>query len=226
MPSSNSVLSEEVLKKIDAAILRWDKKFSDIAKSLGLPKSSVKARWEEKFAISARQMITDGKSNEEIRKTLGIPVTAIAAFRANQTRKSYENRTEDEAVEATAIEFTISMERDLQLALRSKIEQIEKGLKIIDNDKEFTTDAGRIDILAEDLQGNPVVIELKVGEADNGAVAQILAYMGSLTPPIGKQIRGILIAKSFGTKAGFAAKMIPQLMLMSFDFEFTFEEQL
>src|ERR1035438_1060136 len=81
---------------------------------------------------------------------------------------------------ADAMETTFGLERDLQLALRRNIEQLELGLKVIDGNKEKIVDSGRIDITAEDSSGTTVIIELKAGAADREAVAQILAYMGDL----------------------------------------------
>lgn len=80
-----------------------------------------------------------------------------------------------------ASEATFSIERDLQLALRINIEQLEDGLEIIDGGKERITDAGRIDITAKDHDGAIVVIELKAGIAAPEALTQILAY-GALLP--------------------------------------------
>lgn len=42
----------------------------------------------------------------------------------------------------------------------------------------MTIDVGRVDILARSAAGEKVVIELKVGQAKEAAVAQIARYMG------------------------------------------------
>ena len=121
-----------------------------------------------------------------------------------------------------AIETTFVLERDLQGALRSNIEQLEPGLKIIDGGKEITTDAGRIDIKAEDEQGSIVIIELKAGVASPSSVAQILAYMGSVSKKEEKPIRGILVAGDFHPRVVFAARAVPNLQLMKYGFQFSF----
>jgi hypothetical protein len=121
-----------------------------------------------------------------------------------------------------AIEAKFGIERDMQTALRSHIEQLEQGLKIIDGGKETVVESGRIDITAEDRGGSTVVIELKAGEAGRDAIGQILAYMGDLTGGK-KSIRGILVAGDFSLKAVAAARIVPVLQLRKYSFKFSFE---
>src|SRR2546429_4614470 len=94
-------------------------------------------------------------------------------------REDANGDTETEV--ASAFDAAFGLERDLQLALRRSIEQLEPGLTIIDGDREQTVPSGRIDITACDQRGATIVIELKVGPADRDAVGQILSYMGDLT---------------------------------------------
>jgi len=121
-----------------------------------------------------------------------------------------------------AMETTFGLERDLQLALRKSVEQLEPGLKITDGDKEQIVDSGRIDITAEDETGTTVIIELKAGTADREAVAQILAYMGDLMSA-GKIVRGILVAGDFPPRTIAAARAVPNLELRKYGFQFSFE---
>jgi hypothetical protein len=123
---------------------------------------------------------------------------------------------------ADAIETTFGLERDLQLALRKSVEQLEPGLKITDGNKEQIVDSGRIDITAEDGTGTTVIIELKAGTADREAVAQILAYMGDLMHT-GKAVRGILVAGDFPLRTVAAARAVPNLQLRKYRFQFSFE---
>ncbi len=124
---------------------------------------------------------------------------------------------------AEAEEITFGLERDLKLALRANIEQIEPGLKIIDKNRERTTDAGRIDITAEDTQGNIVIIELKAGTASPQVIAQVLAYMGAVAETDHKPVRGILVAGDFHKRVILAARAVPNLQLKKYSFQFTFE---
>ena len=118
---------------------------------------------------------------------------------------------------------TIGLEKDMQAAIRQNIEQIEPGLRITDGGRERSVETGFIDITAEDSDNTPVVIELKTGVAGQRAVAQILSYIGSVMDEEGTdQVRGILIASEFDRKARAAAKVVPNLILMRYEFSFQF----
>ena len=132
-----------------------------------------------------------------------------------------ENDDDDEEIEAQ--EVTFGLERDLQLALRSNIQQLETGLEIVDGGKERVTEAGRVDITAKDIKDNIVVIELKAGRASPQVIAQVLAYMGAISETDNKPIRGILIAGDFHKRVVLAARAIPNLELKKYSFQFTFE---
>ena len=71
----------------------------------------------------------------------------------------------------------LALERDMQRALRLEIEQLEKGLVIIDGGTERPVESGFIDITTRDATGSIVVIELKTGLAGQRAIAQILSYI-------------------------------------------------
>lgn len=138
-------------------------------------------------------------------------------------------KPENEDLEAVGISEpelqpqTIGLEKDMQAAVRQNIVQIERGLRITDNGRERSVETGFIDITAEDVDGVPVVIELKTGVAGQRAVAQILSYIGSLMEEEGTdQVRGILVASEFDRKARAAAKVVPNLTLMRYKFSFQF----
>jgi hypothetical protein len=129
---------------------------------------------------------------------------------------------------ATADEFDgqrIGLERDLQAALRTKIDQLEMGLAITDDGAERSVDSGFIDITARDASGTAVVIELKAGLAGQRAVAQILSYMGDVAAEEENgNVRGILVASDFDAKAKAAAKMVPTLILRRYSVKFLFSD--
>jgi hypothetical protein len=129
---------------------------------------------------------------------------------------------EKEVIEAE--EITFGLERDLQNALRFNIAQLEPGLTIIDGGSEKSTEAGRIDITAKDANGINVITELKAGKANPEVIAQVLAYMGSISEADGKPVRGILVAGDFHKRIILAAKAIPNLILKKYSFQFTFSD--
>jgi len=122
-----------------------------------------------------------------------------------------------------ATEITFSLEKDLQKALRENIQSLERGLKIIDDGKEKSTIAGRIDITAIDSSNMCVVIELKAIEAKSDVIAQILAYMEAVKQESKEECRGIIIASGFSDRVKLAAKQIPSLRLVEYSFQFSFK---
>jgi hypothetical protein len=117
----------------------------------------------------------------------------------------------------------IGLERDMQAALRLGIEQLEEGLAIVDEGAERSVDSGFIDITARDGSGTTVVIELKTGVAGQRAIAQILSYMGDvITEESSANVRGILVASDFDSKAKAAARVIPNLALKKYSVRFSF----
>ena len=117
----------------------------------------------------------------------------------------------------------IGLERDMQVALRGSIEQLESGLEVIDDGAERSVSSGFIDITARDTTGEIVVIELKTGTARQRAVAQILSYMGDVAEEEpDATVRGILVAADFDKKARSAARVVPTLSLRSYRVNFEF----
>ena len=116
----------------------------------------------------------------------------------------------------------IGLERDLQAAIRYSIEQLEPGLNVIDGGTERSVASGFIDITAKAADGTVVVIELKAGTARRDAVGQILSYMGDVAAEEAGEVRGILVAGDFDSKARAAARVVPSLSLRSYRVTFEF----
>lgn len=97
-------------------------------------------------------------------------------------------------------EQRFALEADLRDFLAANLQVIEPGLKLYRDGEqdgvEFSVDRGRIDILAIDRNGTPVVIELKLAKGRNRAIGQLLYYMGWIDQNLGKgQSRGIIVAR-------------------------------
>lgn len=117
--------------------------------------------------------------------------------------------------------LTFSLERDLQLALRRNLSQLEAGLTEADGGIE----EDYRDITATDKDGNVVVIELKAVKAGKETVAQLLSYMGEVAAKkgiAGDRIRGLLVAPDFQEKALSAASVLPRVRLKTYRVSFLF----
>jgi transposase-like protein len=175
---------------------------------------------QQKAGIVA--LVKEGKLDfKQIAKQIGVSPGTVASVKAHMTMGTYGEGPEIEQI-AEAIDATFGLERDLQLALRKHIDQLEPDLKIVDDGKEQTVESGRIDITAEDSKGTTVVIELKTGQADRETIGQILGYMGDVMTTK-KSVRGILVAGDFPTGTIAAARAVPNLRLKKYSFKFSFE---
>lgn len=159
---------------------------------------------------------------EEIAAQFNTSPRTVSAIKAHMTMGSYEMTSSKEEVDELieASEATFGLERDLQDALRKNIEQLESGLQIVDGGEEMTTEAGRTDIVAEDVEGTTTVIELKAGTAPPKALTQLLAYMEAVGED--EAVRGILVAEDFHDRILHAAKAVPNVQLQKYRFEFSF----
>jgi RecB family endonuclease NucS len=131
----------------------------------------------------------------------------------------------------------IASEEQLETYLIGRIEYIMPGgsgdLTLVGN--QVRTPVGVIDILLKRRgngwrapsglmrsgsgSGRPeifVVIELKVGTADESAVGQILKYMGYYREVEKKDVEGYLIAKDYTDAAIYASKNVSNLKLLSY----------
>ena len=172
------------------------------------------------------ELLRDGQlDSEAIAAEVGVSPGVVSAVEAQVTMSTYAGRDADVENDelAEASEVTLGLERDLQIALRADIQQLEPGLRIADDGRERVTDAGRIDITAEDADGATVVIDLKAGTAEPAALTQLLAYMGAVAGPDQSAIRGMLIAGDFHPRIVFAARAIPNVQLRRYRYKFTFE---
>lgn len=90
-------------------------------------------------------------------------------------------------------------ERDLNDLLMQDLSMVEEGLRPINQQQHFKK--GIADIVAEDKQGNLVVIELKRRQADYASVTQLQRYMQEVEKIKNKKTRGILLAPDIRPKA-------------------------
>jgi len=153
-------------------------------------------------------------------------LAAYARFRSGGAAEA-ESPPDDEDVTEQLVEEvvgrTFALERDLQMALRNNIAQLEPGLAIADGGSERRVEGGFIDILARDAHGVLTIIELKAETTRPEAMTQLLAYMGSLSEETGEAVRGILIAGDHHPRVQLAARAVPNLELRKYRYRFVFE---
>lgn len=131
---------------------------------------------------------------------------------------------DEEIIEEQVVtEFAISLEKDLQNYLSNRLTEIEEGLTLVS--REYKTDAGFIDILCKDKNNGYVVIETKAGKAKDGALGQILGYIGALKESsITENIRGILVASDFDSRLLYAVKASANITLTKYNLSFRFDK--
>lgn len=134
---------------------------------------------------------------------------------------------DDALTEVTAVEVTLSLERDLQEYLSRDLSQLEPKLELYTDDglsgREVSTEAGKIDILAKD-NNCLVVIELKASKATYSTLGQILSYMASIKMELkAENVRGIIVADEFDKKLMLAVTLVKNVELIKYKVKFDFE---
>jgi endonuclease len=230
-------------RKIDDAIRERRVRVRHLPEALGVSPERVYERWEW-FRQEVYRRIADGKSTPEIVAEVGLPTPTIAAFRAQFSRGHGPEDIVDSDADVgetpgsdeveDAVVTTFGLERDLQRTLRDKdnITQLEPGLQIIDGGREHRCATGMIDILCRDRDGALVVVELKAGLARDAALGQMLGYIGAIMREMttageyaGRAVQGIMVAKEFSDRVCHASVAVPNLRLVSYLIEFTFEDR-
>jgi len=118
---------------------------------------------------------------------------------------------EDQVKSAASDPQGFAAEAHLRDFLAGNLNLIEEGLELFTDDNgnvgvEYFTSIGRIDILAVDKCSNFLVIELKVGRGPDDVCGQIMRYVSWVKRHLakGKQVRGLIIAKSISDKIRYA----------------------
>lgn len=132
----------------------------------------------------------------------------------------------DEAEESNKTK--LSLESDIQDYLDGRLDKTELGLSI---ESEITgpkkeVDSGEIDILAEDADGNLVVIEIKAGKARRAVLGQIKAYMADVIDNLSDtgDVKGIIIAEDFSQKLTRAMTLEEDVELYTYRVELSLDK--
>jgi len=123
---------------------------------------------------------------------------------------------------------SVSLEKDLVNFLAKNISLVESGLQL--QQKEFQTDeAGRIDLLCVDKDGNFVVIETKKGKESDKVVGQVSRYMGWVKLKLAKQnqkVRSIIITNEPDEQLHYAVAPHDNIKLKYYKVKFELSDQL
>jgi hypothetical protein len=127
-------------------------------------------------------------------------------------------------------EQRFALETGLRDFLAHNLGVIEAGLRLYQDGEragiEFPIDGGRgrIDVLALDAKGAPVVIELKLSRGRNATIGQLLYYMGWVDQHLGKgRSRGIIVAKDISDDLIVAVQRVPDVTLFRYKVAMTVE---
>jgi len=130
------------------------------------------------------------------------------------------------ALTQVGIEIAAPEEKFVQQLIEQNFDNVfgPLNLKLYDKDPEqtgaqFRTPVGVIDFLAIDKTTEDfVVIELKIGKASDGAIGQLLRYIGYITENIAneKNVKGILLAEDIDDKTKYSLKMVPMIEFKKF----------
>ena len=129
------------------------------------------------------------------------------------------------------LEAEFTLEYQLRDFLAQNLEAIsveEKKLRLYVDSAgrdgvEFPTAVGPIDILAVDETDALVVFELKRAHSPDRAIGQLSRYMGWVKQTIGKgkQVRGVIVAKTISDNLRYAVTVIPNVSLFEYEVRFT-----
>ncbi len=110
---------------------------------------------------------------------------------------------------------SITIEKDLRDYLADNISLLDKGFSLIR--KEYPAgDAGQIDLLCKDKQGNHVVVELKKGRESDKVVGQTLRYIGWVKENLKTKVRGIIIVNEPDVRLSYAIKPLNGIIELKF----------
>jgi hypothetical protein len=131
--------------------------------------------------------------------------------------EEYSSNLEDQS------DLLVGLEAQLRDYLAKNLGKLEKGLTFWSDSPpsvEYVIDGRRIDILARDIDGIPVVIELKRRKAYDQVVGQALLYQALVYKKLKlPRVRVILLANEISTELRLASSRQADLML--FEYELT-----
>lgn len=120
---------------------------------------------------------------------------------ARRLEGKHISRKDIAEIEKKQVEKAIEDFYEKQLGL------IEAGLTLVEDGRQYQTPIGRMDLLCWGADNMYVVVEIKVGEAEDAVFGQVLRYMGWIHRNIDEgagNVRSIVVAGAFGETARYS----------------------
>lgn len=213
-------LSDEVVD-IKSMEIEWDRSYtSSVRKGILIRLLKDKALLDE-FIENHWPTGKTQTGEKRIRRVLNI-ASEYESYLSGETSGDEDQLEQEE----TSFEF--ALEAHLRDFLAKDLGRIEPGLTLYESEGrfgiEYPVDSGRIDILAVDLSGRNVVIELKLSQGRKKALGQLLYYMGWVDANLGpKPCRGIVIASEISNELKIAVSRAPDVSLYTYKMSFSVE---
>jgi endonuclease len=123
-----------------------------------------------------------------------------------------------------AIENSFAYEAHLRDYLARNLQLLEPGLSFWDTNTEieYPVDGRRIDILAKDSTGLPIVIELKVSKGHERTIGQCLFYRGKLKQMFNApRVRIFIVAEEISAELRIACAELLDVTLFEYSLSMT-----
>ncbi len=134
-----------------------------------------------------------------------------------------EPRGEDGPDESASqdTETAFAYEEHLRDYLARNLNILEPGLTLWTGSElesvEFSIQGRRVDILAKDIRGLPVVVELKVSRGHERTIGQCLYYRAKIKEVLNaSQVRIFIVAQEISPELKLAAQEVPEVTLFEY----------
>jgi hypothetical protein len=120
-----------------------------------------------------------------------------------------------------------ALEEHLRDYLAENLQLLEKGLKLwpVGEDEdavEYQVNGRKIDIFAQDINGEPVIVELKVSRGHEKTIGQALYYRAKVKEKFNtNKVRIVIVALEVSTELRLAAKEVPDVSLFEYSLSMT-----
>lgn len=181
------------------------------------------------------EVVAKEAMSDSLRRGVGGPMTVYSldgyASDIDLLRAAHESLqvvAEAERIE-TALAFRLEKQLEDFMVENWQATPFATDHRIAEAGQQYPTDGGRIDILAERLDGTGwLVLELKRGRAGDEVVGQVLRYMGFVRRVVAapdQEVRGVIVALDDDQKVRDALSMTTGVEFFTFQVRFELERR-